>query len=58
MNDLKIKNIKLNEGIEFNTETKTVKFIPNREDYVDTSELNNPTYDDSIYPVYQSLVDI
>ena len=40
----------LNEGIDFDHETKTVSYNPSHEDNVDTSLENNPTVDDEIVP--------
>ena len=41
----KVLNRVLNEGIDFDPETKTVSYNPSHEDNVDTSVENNPTSD-------------
>lgn len=43
----------LNEGIDFDPETKTVSYNPSHEDNVDTSVENNPTCDGEIVPSVQ-----
>ena len=43
----------LNEGIDFDPETKTVSYNPSHEDNVDTSLENNPTSDGEIVPGVQ-----
>lgn len=43
----------LNEGIDFDPETKTVSFNPSHEENVDTSVENNPTMDGDIIPSIQ-----
>lgn len=43
----------LNEGIDFDPETKTVSYNPSHEDNVDTSVENNPTSDGDIVPSVQ-----
>lgn len=43
----------LNEGIDFDVETKTVSYNPSHEDNVDTSIENNPTMDGDIVPNIQ-----
>lgn len=44
-----LKNIEnINEGIDFDPETKTVSYNPSHENNVDTSVENNPTMDDEI----------
>ena len=40
----------LNEGIDFDVETKTVSFNPSHEENVDTSLENNPTKDEELIP--------
>lgn len=40
----------LNEGIDFDPQTKTVSYNPSHEDNVDTSIENNPTIDGDIVP--------
>ena len=40
----------INEGIDFDPETKTVSYNPTHEENVDTSLENNPTFDDDIVP--------
>lgn len=40
----------LNEGIDFDPETKTVSYNPSHENNVDTSIVNNPTMDNDIVP--------
>lgn len=42
----KVLNRVLNEGIDFDPETKTVSYNPSHEDNVDTSLENNPTSDE------------
>ena len=43
----------LNEGIDFDPETKTVAYNPSHENYVDTSIENNPTIDGEVVPGVQ-----
>lgn len=43
----------LNEGIDFDPETKTVSYNPSHEDNIDTSLENNPTSDREIVPGVQ-----
>lgn len=43
----------LNEGIDFDPETKTVSYNPSHEENVDTSVVNNPTVDGDIVPNVQ-----
>ena len=43
----------LNEGIDFDPDTKTVSYNPSHEDNVDTSVENNPTMDGNIVPNIQ-----
>ena len=43
----------LNEGIDFDPETKTVSYNPSHENYVDTSIENNPTIDGEVVPGVQ-----
>lgn len=43
----------LNEGIDFDPETKTVAYNPSHEENVDTSTDNNPTMDGDIVPNVQ-----
>ena len=49
----KVLNRLLNEGIDFDPETKTVSYNPSHEDNVDTSLENNPTSDGEIVPGVQ-----
>ena len=49
----KVLNRVLNEGIDFDPETKTVSYNPSHEDNVDTSVENNPTSDGEIVPSVQ-----
>ena len=49
----KVLNRVLNEGIDFDPETKTVSYNPSHEDNVDTSLENNPTSDGEIVPGVQ-----
>lgn len=49
----KVLNGVLNEGIDFDPETKTVSYNPSHEDNIDTSIENNPTSDGDIVPNVQ-----
>ena len=49
----KVLNRVLNEGIDFDPETKTVSYNPSHEDNVDTSLENDPTSDEEIVPGVQ-----
>ena len=44
------RNSALNEGIDFDPETRTVSYNPSHEDNVDTSVENNPTVSRGIFP--------
>lgn len=40
----------INKGIDFDRQSQTVSFVPDKEDNVDTSIKTNPTMDDTIVP--------
>lgn len=50
MENIKNFNEFINEGIDFDYESKTVSYNPSHENNVDTSIENNPTFDNDIVP--------